>query len=53
MSPSPIGIIGAMPEEIKKLNENVQNQVVHSHNKYLTFIEGTLRKCHNYKNDDS
>jgi len=31
-----------MPEEIKKLNENVQNIKEHVHNDFLKFYEGTL-----------
>ncbi len=39
-----IGIIGAMPAEIAKLEENVQEKKVHKHNDLLTFVEGKIGK---------
>eukprot|EP00002_Diphylleia_rotans_P037063 TRINITY_DN8242_c0_g1_i1.p1 TRINITY_DN8242_c0_g1~~TRINITY_DN8242_c0_g1_i1.p1 ORF type:complete len:244 (+),score=59.34 TRINITY_DN8242_c0_g1_i1:83-814(+) len=37
-----VGIIGALPQEIAKLKEHVENQVTHVINKHITLIEGTL-----------
>lgn len=37
-----IGIIGAMREEINKLEEHVKDKKVHVVNKFMTFTQGTL-----------
>ena len=42
MKKAKIGIIGAMMEEIKKLEDHVSDQKKNALNSYLSFTEGTL-----------
>ena len=43
-STNPIGILAAMPQEVKKLKDHVQNQIEHDVGQVFNFITGTLNQ---------